>query len=139
MMRAPSGWSMSLEKPIKTRTVVNWPIQAAGAELFQVACIMATRIGVQIVAPVHDAVLLQAREEDIERDVARMRLCFERASTIVLKRLTLRTDYTIIRYPDRYIDKRGVVTWRAVESILADIDRAHLATISAPVFEGARL
>jgi hypothetical protein len=57
----------------------------------------------------------------------------------VLKRLTLRTDHVIIRYPDRYVDKRGIDTWRAVEDILADLDLAHLATIPSPRRAGMRL
>jgi DNA polymerase I len=110
-----------------------------GAELFQLACVMATRIGVRIVAPVHDACLIEAGDDEIERDAARMRLCFEHASTIVLKRLTLRTDCTIVRYPDRYVDSRGIATWQAVEGILADLDREPPAAIPPPAREGVRL
>jgi DNA polymerase I-like protein with 3'-5' exonuclease and polymerase domains len=139
MMSAPSGWSMSLEKPIKLRTIVNWPIQVTGAELFQLACIMATRIGVRIVAPVHDACLIEAREDEIERDAARMRLCFERASRVVLKRLALRTDCSIVRHPGRYVDSRGAATWQAVEGILADLDRERRASIPASVPAGVQL
>jgi DNA polymerase-1 len=116
------GWTMSLEKPISERTARNWPIQSSGSELFRLALIMMSRLKIRVVAPVHDAVLIEARIEDIEAEVARARHCMERASRCVLKRLTLRTDYQIVRYPDRYIDKRGKATWEAVEAILKDID-----------------
>jgi hypothetical protein len=128
MMWSEARWTMSLERPITERTARNWPIQTTGAEIFRLALLMADRLNIQIVAPVHDAVLIQAREADIETEVARMRHCFERASRTVLKRLTLRTDYVIIKHPYRYVDKRGVVTWEAVA--------ASLAAMNDPFAEG---
>ena len=121
-MCSQDGWTMSLEKPISERTARNWLIQSIGATLFRLALIMISRINGQVVAPVNDALMIQARIAAIEAEVARTRHCMERASRLVLKRLTLRTDYQIVRYPDRYIDKRGKATWEAVEAILKDID-----------------
>jgi hypothetical protein len=121
-MCTEGGWTMSLEKPISERTARNWPIQSSGSELFRLALIMMSRLKIRVVAPVHDAVLIEARAEDIETEVARTRYCMERASRCVLRHLTLRTDYQIVRHPDRYIDKRGKATWEAVEAILKDID-----------------
>jgi DNA polymerase-1 len=75
-------------------------------------------------APVHDAVLIEAPIERIEADVALMREIMRRASRTVLNSdpagtHELRTDYTIIRYPDRYSDKRGAKIWAEVTSLLA--------------------
>ena len=86
---------------------------------------MATRHGIKLLAPVHDAVLIEAPVEDIEADVALMREIMRRASRIVLNAEAtgtheLRTDYTIVRYPDRYSDKRGIKMWTEVISLLAE-------------------
>jgi DNA polymerase-1 len=74
---------------------------------------------------VHDAVLIEAPIERIEADVARMREIMRRASRIVLNATTdgtheLRTDATIICYPNRYSDKRGAAIWERVLELLAE-------------------
>ena len=89
------------------------------------ACILAARHGIKLLAPVHDAVLIEAPIERIEADVAVMREIMRRASRIVLNANhdgthELRTDYTIVRYPDRYSDKRGVQIWDKVLQLLND-------------------
>ena len=78
----------------------------------RIACIMATRHGIKLIAPVHDAVLIEAPIERIEADVALMREIMRRASRVVLNAGAdgpheLRTDFKIVRYPDRYSDPRG--------------------------------
>jgi DNA polymerase I len=42
----------------------------------------------------------------------------EEASRIVLNGFTVPTDTKIFRYPDRYMDKRGVVMWDKVKELL---------------------
>lgn len=46
------------------------------------------------------------------------------ASRIVLAGFELRTDATIIRYPDRYDDPRGSVMWRRVLRLLNRVEGA---------------
>jgi hypothetical protein len=44
-----------------------------------------------------------------------------RAGRIVLGTgIELRTDYTIVRYPDRYVDKRGIQMWGRVQELLVE-------------------
>ena len=71
----------------------------------------------------HDAVLIEAPIEKIEADVALMQEIMRRASRIVLNADAagtheLRTDAKIIRYPDRYTDRRGDEIWRRVLQLL---------------------
>ena len=78
-----------------------------------------------MLAPVHDAVLIEGPSEQIERDVARMREIMRRASRIVFNATAdgpheLRTDATIVKYPDRYSDKRGAAMWEHVLELLAE-------------------
>ena len=42
----------------------------------------------------------------------------ERASEIVLDGFKLRTAFTEVRYPDRYMDKRGREFWNVLMSLL---------------------
>jgi DNA polymerase I len=43
-----------------------------------------------------------------------MRNAMAEASRIVLGGFELNTDVSITRYPDRYMDKRGVETWEDI-------------------------
>ena len=107
------------------RTIRNFPVQAGGAEILRIACIMAARRHIELLAPVHDAVLIEAPIDRIEADVALMREIMRRASRIVLNSTAdgtheLRTDVTYVRYPDRYVDGRGEDIWHTVLKLLRD-------------------
>jgi DNA polymerase I len=125
LMRTALGWSCCTgETEFNERSIRNWPIQSAGGEILRIACIMATRRGIRLLAPVHDAVLIEAPIDQIEADVALMREVMRRASRIVLGGHELRTDAKIVRHPDRYIDGRGAEIWHTVLGLLAKRQRA---------------
>jgi precorrin-6B methylase 2 len=71
---------------------------------------------------VHDAVLVEGSTEAIEDIVAKTQEILAEASKIVLGGFTLRSDANIVRYPDRYMDERGVVTWDEVVRLLDEIE-----------------
>ena len=94
---------------------------------------LGTRHGLTLIAPVHDAVLLEAPEDRIEADVALMREIMRRASRVILNptadgTFELRTDAKIIRYPDRFTDPRGTELWETVLKLLAE-RQARMAEI----------
>jgi DNA polymerase I len=126
IMRTASGWMLRVGiTEFNERSIRNWPVQATGADILRVACILAIRHGIKLLAPVHDAVLIEAPIDRIEADVALMQECMRRASRIVLNadasgNNELRTDPKIIRYPDRYSDKRGAGIWDRVLELLAE-------------------
>jgi DNA polymerase family A len=84
-----------------SRSIINLPVQGTGADILRVACVWATRYGIQLCAPVHDAVLVESSDERIEADVALMQEIMRRASRVVLGAHELRTDAKIIRSPHR--------------------------------------
>jgi DNA polymerase I len=134
VMRTPFGWTCRTGiTEFNERSLRNWLIQTLGADCLRIACIMAMRHGIALVAPVHDAVLIEAPIERIEADVALMREIMRRASRVVLNAeaagsYELRTDANIVRHPDRYRDKRGRKIWEEVLTRLAEhnaeLDRA---------------
>ncbi len=135
-MRTAFGWTHRTGiTEFNERSIRNWPIQATGADILRVACILATRHGIKLLAPVHDAVLIEAPIAKIESDVALMREIMRRASRIVLNADAagtheLRTDAKIIRYPERYSDPRGAAIWDRVLLLLAE-QREQRTTIQA--------
>ncbi|MET0706559.1 MAG: hypothetical protein ABWY82_06890 [Tardiphaga sp.] len=73
----------------------------------------------ELIGCVHDALVIESSVEKIDEDVAITRECMRRASRIVLNsEHELRTDATIVKYPDRYTDKRGVEMWGEVIGLL---------------------
>jgi DNA polymerase I-like protein with 3'-5' exonuclease and polymerase domains len=125
-MHTAFGWNCATGiTEFNERSIRNWPIQATGADILRIACIMVTRHGIRLLAPVHDAVLIEAPIDRIEADVALMREIMRRASRIVLNADAagtheLRTDVKIVRYPERYTDKRGDAIWAQVLDLLAE-------------------
>jgi DNA polymerase family A len=112
------GWRVRVPAVSNERSLRNFPMQANGAEMLRLACCLATERGIQVCAPVHDAVLICAPLERLETDVARMQEAMREASRIVLDGFELGTDAQIVRYPDRYMDERGAAMWDRVMKLI---------------------
>ena len=129
IMRTAFGWTCRTGvTEFNERSIRNWPIQSAGADILRIACILAARHGIRLLAPIHDAVLIESSITQIDADVMLMREIMRRASRLVLNATAegtheLRTDYTIVRYPDRYSDKRGAAIWHRVMQLLVEQQR----------------
>jgi DNA polymerase I len=117
------GWHVRVAEVANPRSLRNFPMQANGAEILRIACCLATERGIEVCAPVHDAVLICAPLDRLEPDIDAMRGAMAEASKIVLGGFVLNTDVSITRWPDRYMDQRGAVMWRRVRELLAQPDR----------------
>ena len=117
------GWRVRPNSNPNARSMMNFPMQANGAEMMRLAACLATERGIEVCAPVHDAFLICAPLDRIDDDVAAMRAIMEEASRVVLNGFTVSTDVQIVRYPDRYMDKRGVVMWDRVMQLLKKFDQ----------------
>jgi len=103
-------------------TVRNFPIQATGAEILRVACILLSENNLKIVAPVHDALMIECDEKGADKEIENARKLMCDASEIVLGAGNrLKTDVDIVCYPDRYIDEKGVETWNLIMRILTEV------------------
>jgi len=126
VMRTAFGWTCRTGiTEFNARSIGNWPVQSTGADILRLACVWAHRRGIQLCGPIHDAVLIEAPIDRIEADVAVMQEIMRRASRVVLGGHELRTDATIVRYPDRYSDKRGLEIWADVLGLLAQYRQHH--------------
>jgi DNA polymerase I len=113
------GWTMRVGLDANPRSLRNFPCQANGAEMLRLACSLATERGVSIVAPVHDAVLVEGPAAEIETVVAEMKQAMAEASEVVLSGFRLRTEAKVFRSPDRYMDPRGRAFWDRVMDLLS--------------------
>ena len=100
------------------RALMNFPMQAGGAEAMRLAMIAASEAGIEVCAPVHDAFLIGAPIEKINEESGRMRLIMSAAGQAVAG-LPIATDVKQVLYPDRYMDERGLKMWETVQTLLA--------------------
>jgi hypothetical protein len=108
------GWYVHVGESPNPRSLRNFPMQANGAEMLRIACCLATERGIEVCAPVHDATLICAPLDRLDADVVRTRAAMAEASGAVLGGFELSTDVHVVRYPHRYMDKRGQEMWDRV-------------------------
>ena len=112
------GWPLNPHANPNLRSVRNFPMQAAGAEMLRIACILLVDAGIRVCAPVHEAVLIETTTEELVVTVRAAQDIMEQASEIVLSGFALRSDAGIVSYPHRYMDPRGEKMWRKVSELL---------------------
>lgn len=114
---ASFGWSMRVNPRTTTRTLANWPLQANASEMLRLAVIRTTALGVQIAAPVHDALLIHAPLDQLDHHVALTRSAMEWASRQVLGGYQLRVEDDI--FTERFFDaERDGGMWKMVTGFL---------------------
>ena len=89
--------------------------------MLRIACCMILDRGVDICAPIHDAVLIEAPLDELEERIKVTQDAMAEASRIVLNGFQLSSDVKIVRYPDRYMDGRGKKMWELISEILQNI------------------
>lgn len=119
------GWPIRLGpgSTANTRSLLNWPMQANGAEMMRLACCEATESGLKICAPVHDALLLEAPTEAIDEHVWQLKCIMQKASALVLGHgRACDVDVEVVHSPGRYSDERGTVMWDRVMGLLSRVE-----------------
>jgi hypothetical protein len=123
------GWPLhvpdgSIPNP---RSLRNFPCQANGAEMLRLACARMAERDVPVVAPVHDAVVVEGPEQFIDQIVAEARACMGQASCDVLDGFGVRTDVGpvwwdghdgVVRPGGRYMDEDGLAFWNRVMGLV---------------------
>ena len=116
------GWQIQVEGQPNRRSLANFLMQANGAEMLRIACILTTEAGIRVCASVHDAVLIEASLEELDVKVKQAQELMREASRQVLGDFELTTDADIYRYPERYRDEeRGGKFWDKVMDLLPSI------------------
>jgi hypothetical protein len=127
------GWRHHVAPGANPRSLQNWPMQSNGAEMMRLAAIAATEIGIPVCCPVHDAFLICSPLDRIVEHTAAMRECMRKAGLAVTGGLEVYTEQKIVRAPRRYIDDRGVETWRQVRAMVRQLEASKpLRQLEAP-------
>jgi hypothetical protein len=114
-METVFGWPLRVPETASANSLLNFPMQANGAEMLRLACCLATESGIEVCAPVHDALLIQAPVESIDEAVAMTSRCMREAASAVLDGPSVPVGIDQILLPgERFSDDRGVDMWRRV-------------------------
>jgi hypothetical protein len=116
------GWTLRIGGEANPRSLRNFLCQANGSEMLRLACSLATERGLRVIAPVHDALAVEAEVKALEEAVTETQDCMARASEAVLGGFRLRSDVEIIRYPARFQDERGVKFWNQIMDTLENVE-----------------
>jgi hypothetical protein len=112
------GWQLFTAQDPNPRSWRNFPMQANGAEMLRLAICLMTEAGVEVCAPVHDAVLIGAPVSELDAQIAIARRCMAEASKVLLSGFEIRTEVKKVEHPARYSDPRGEVMWGRVMKLL---------------------
>jgi DNA polymerase I-like protein with 3'-5' exonuclease and polymerase domains len=115
------SWRCGVNTLSSIFTARNWLIQANAAAIFRYAGLLMRRLGLRVIALVHDAVLLEGDLDQLDHIQALATECLERASRRFLHGLTLRVDAKRILPGERFTDERGARTWAFVEQSLQEL------------------
>jgi DNA polymerase-1 len=117
------GWTLHVDADPNPRSLRNFLMQANGAEMLRLACCLATERGIRVCAPVHDAILIEAPLDELDAAIECAKSAMAEASRLVLGGFELASDAAVVRYPDRYADKRGAQMWQTVWDTIAQLPR----------------
>jgi len=131
------GWPLNRSSATKENTVINFGEQANAAEMLRLAIIETRRRGVEICAPIHDALLIQAPIREIRSAIRETKEAMAAASRIILRGYELRVgckDDAIVkgkvvrgditRYPQRFYSEDGADFWHRIQR-LRGVDARH--------------
>jgi DNA polymerase-1 len=123
-------WRINLPpNGVKVRTLMNWPMQSHGSEMLRLACCLATERGLKIIAPIHDALMIEAPAGELLEHIRQLHECMLEASREVLGGFEVRAECKIpvnhgdesdiAIYPDRFRDsKSDGVMWARLMRML---------------------
>jgi hypothetical protein len=111
------GWRFNASNA-NERTLLNFPIQAHGAEILRLACALLHERGFMLCAPIHDALLLEAPASEAEDMAETAAEIMQEASAWVLDDFVIRTEAKVIHYPERYTEDRGQAFWNLIQKHL---------------------
>ncbi len=121
------GWPVHVGAKVNERSLRNFPMQANGAEMLRLACCLMVEAGIEVCAPVHDAILIVGPTSEIPALIETAKRLMERASIEVLGGFRLRADEKVVSYPERYMDERGVVMWKTIWELIDEIGKEDMS------------
>jgi DNA polymerase I len=131
VIRSPFGWPQHVSGETSTRSLMNFPAQAGGADMMRITAIAATEAGIQIAAPVHDAFWVLCPIAELDATIKCMADIMRRAAIAVTGGLPIGTTVEAkVIWPHCLGDMReesakGQSMWREVNELVAGFQKAR--------------
>jgi DNA polymerase I len=119
----PFGWVMQCPPGINPRVIRNFPMQSTGSEILHVAGRLAERRGIEIVAMIHDALIVEGPLRDADELAEAVDQLMGDAASVVLRGYRLPTDCQPVKPGEHYKDDRGAAMWNVVTRLVAKLER----------------
>jgi DNA polymerase I len=106
------------------RKLRNYPMQTIGANMLRLAVVLCDIKGINYIATVHDAIVVECLIEDIDKTIKETKECMIEASRKIFSEVDggegkfIGVDEKIVKYPDVYVDEDGEEMYRLVKSKL---------------------
>lgn len=125
-IRTRHGWQAPVDAVTRETSLKNFLIQTVGAQMLRLGCSLAYERGVDLIAPLHDSIMIQAPAGDIREAAAALQECMNEASAAVLHGVIVGVDIEFAVYPQRYaVDPDDEAMFRQVLEILEDVEAAE--------------
>ena len=121
LTRTRFGWPMHVTNSTKPRSLLNHPIQAAGADILRLACIGLAEVGINVAAPVHDAVLTECAADEVDDHVLEVQRIMRLAARVAIG-AEIPVDSAATKWPDRYREERGKEIFDTIVRMLAELE-----------------
>jgi hypothetical protein len=115
---APMGWSMYVDLSTSRRTLLNWVMQACGAEMLRASVVLLIREGFVICATAHDSILFLMPLDGLAERVALAQEVMERVSLTFTCGLVVPTKVKIVRPGERLLDNETRPMWERIMGLL---------------------
>ena len=133
------GWKIMVSMDSNPRSLRNFPMQANGAEMMRLAMILMTRNSIRVLAPVHDAFLIESQNDSLEETIERAKGHMRHASSIVLGGFELDSDVEVFSHPERFGSPGPESFFLKVVGILERIEGASKECTHLPRGQGRRV
>ena len=111
------GWRRKAGPKTKGSSLGNFLVQSTGAEVLRLAITALTEAGHEVVAPIHDAVLVEMDEQGCEEELEAIRTLMKRAGRVV-SGITIGTDVDLVKPLEHFEDERGREMWKAIGDLV---------------------
>jgi hypothetical protein len=111
-----AGWPRLVGRLDNGRSVTNFPVQGAGADLMRLSVIYLSRAGLKLLAAIHDGFLIECRRKEVREVRDAIDAALKHAVTQLLPGCPM--TWTVEVFADRYRDADGKALWDMIYDML---------------------
>jgi hypothetical protein len=111
------GWKAQVYSSTKVTTLLNWSIQAAGADVLRLATILLAEEGFDLLTTCHDSLLVSVSEDKAEISQAELARVMQGAAEVAVG-IPIRVDVQVVQPGERLLTGDTKPMWERVMALL---------------------